>query len=73
MLASQTFKQLSLKPQSWSTRRELVVRNAVSTSVRVPCKVDLEQLGRAEGQEFPLNTHGVGKAGEVNVSVLIDI
>jgi hypothetical protein len=73
MLASQTFKQLSHGPQYRTSRIQLVVPHAVSTSLRVPCHVDLEQLGRAEGQEFPLNTHGVGKAGEVILSFLTDI
>jgi len=47
-----------------TARRRLVVRNAVGTSIRRPCQVDLEQFGRAEGQTLPLNIHGVGKAGE---------
>lgn len=40
------------------------MRNAVSTSLRQPCKVNLEQLGRQEGQSLPLNTHGIGKGGK---------
>lgn len=39
------------------------MRGAAATSIRAPCKVDLEHLGRGAGQEFPLNIHGVGKAG----------
>lgn len=39
------------------------MRGAAVTSMRVPCKVDLEHLGRGANQEFPLNIHGVGKAG----------
>lgn len=70
MLASQTFRQLGRGPQYSSSRRQLVARNAVSTSLRVPCQIDLEQLGRAEGQDFPLNTHGVGKAGGVQFCMI---
>lgn len=37
---------------------------AATSSLRVPSKVDLEHLGRGANQEFPLNIHGVGKAGK---------
>lgn len=39
------------------------MRGAAVTSIKMPCKVDLENLGRGPGQEFPLSIHGVGKAG----------
>jgi hypothetical protein len=64
MLTSHCCSQLALGLNHKASRRQLVVRNSVKTSLRVPCKVDLEDLGRKEGQTFPLNTHGVGKAGE---------
>lgn len=66
MLASNCLHQLSYGANvRFSKNRQLVVRNAVHTSLRVPCAVDLERLGRKEGQTFPLNIHGVGKAGEL--------
>jgi hypothetical protein len=65
MLAS-PLRQLVHGSDFRATRqRQLVVRSAVSTSLKVPCAVDLEILGRKEGQTFPLNTHGVGKAGKI--------
>lgn len=32
--------------------------SAVSTSIKQPCSANLENLGRGEGQTFPLNLYG---------------
>jgi hypothetical protein len=51
----------------------LVIRSsAVSTSIKQPCSVSLENLGRGEGQTFPLNTYGGKKAPFIGKVVLIE-
>jgi hypothetical protein len=65
MLSCAAQTQLAGGLQCRALRRQLVVRGAAAatSSLRVPSKVDLEHLGRGANQEFPLNIHGVGKAG----------
>jgi hypothetical protein len=46
--------------------------SAVSTSIKQPCSVSLEHLGRGEGQTFPLNTYGGKKAPFVGKVVSIE-
>ncbi|WIA41673.1 hypothetical protein OEZ86_009022 [Tetradesmus obliquus] len=61
------------RPVDHLTRQRLVVRSsAVSTSIKQPCSVNLENLGRAEGQTFPLNLYGGKKPSFVGKVVSIE-
>lgn len=61
------------RPFDRLTRQRLVVRSsAVSTSIKQPCSVNLENLGRAEGQTFPLNLYGGKKQSFVGKVVAIE-
>jgi hypothetical protein len=46
--------------------------STVSTSIKQPCSVDLENLGRKEGQSFPLNLYGGKKEPFIGKVVSIE-